>query len=165
MMGWLAQQNTARTSLRRPCSRLLGRTSLRFRTRSSSTGLALGKQTMATMAPTPDMVTAKSTGTAEASRYDNSPGHAVQHVPEHARRPVHHAGTGLSQAPPSGGPQGGLATLFNNPTYGTIFSTFSPLRLFTPVDSNVTEALVLRARIQWNCASKGQRLRRGLHGR
>jgi hypothetical protein len=50
-------------------------------------------------------------------------------------------GTGLSQAPPSGGPQGGLATLFNNPTYGTIFSTFSPLRLFTPVDSNITEAL------------------------
>ena len=50
-------------------------------------------------------------------------------------------GTGLSQAPPSGGPQGGLATLFNNPTYGTIFSTFSPKRLFTPVDSNVTEGL------------------------
>jgi hypothetical protein len=49
-------------------------------------------------------------------------------------------GTGLSQAPPSGGPQGGLATLFNNPTYGTIFSTFSPLRLFTPVGSNITEA-------------------------
>ena len=50
-------------------------------------------------------------------------------------------GTGLSQAPPSGGPQGGLATLFNNPTYGSIFSTFSPKRLFTPVDSNVTEGL------------------------
>ena len=49
-------------------------------------------------------------------------------------------GTGLSQAPPSGGAQGGLATLFNNPTYGSIFSTFSPKRLFTPVDSNVTEA-------------------------
>ena len=49
-------------------------------------------------------------------------------------------GTGLSQAPPSGGVQGGLATLFNNPTYGTTFSTFSPKRLFTPVDSNVTEA-------------------------
>src|SRR4026208_36416 len=32
-------------------------------------------------------------------------------------------GTGLSQAPPSGGPQGGLATLLNNPTYGDIFST------------------------------------------
>jgi hypothetical protein len=44
-------------------------------------------------------------------------------------------------APPSGGPQGGLATLFNNPSYGTIFSTFSPLRLFTPVGSNITEAL------------------------
>jgi hypothetical protein len=50
-------------------------------------------------------------------------------------------GTGLSQAPPSGGAQGGLAVLFNNPTYGTIFSTFSPQRLFTPVGSNITEAL------------------------
>jgi hypothetical protein len=50
-------------------------------------------------------------------------------------------GTGLSQAPPSGGPQGGLAALFNNSTYGTIFQTFSPLRLFTPVGSNITEAL------------------------
>ena len=50
-------------------------------------------------------------------------------------------GKGLSPAPPSGGPQDGLAGLFNNPTYGDIFSTFSPLRLFTPVDSNITEAL------------------------
>src|SRR6266571_791352 len=48
-------------------------------------------------------------------------------------------GTGLSQAPPSGGPQGGLAVLFNNPTYANIFSTFSPLRLFTPVGSRITE--------------------------
>src|SRR6266536_474915 len=50
-------------------------------------------------------------------------------------------GIGLSQAPPSGGPQGGLAALFNNPTYGTIFRTFSPLRLFTPVGSNITNTL------------------------
>jgi hypothetical protein len=50
-------------------------------------------------------------------------------------------GTGLSQAPPSGGPQGGLATLFNNPSYAATFSTFSPLRLFTPVDSNITDGL------------------------
>ena len=50
-------------------------------------------------------------------------------------------GIGLSQAPPSGGAQGGLAVLFNNPTYATIFSTFSPLRLFTPVGSNKTEGL------------------------
>ncbi len=50
-------------------------------------------------------------------------------------------GVGLSQAPPSGGPQDGLAGLFTNPTYGTTFSTFSPLRLFTPVGSNITEAL------------------------
>jgi hypothetical protein len=50
-------------------------------------------------------------------------------------------GTGLSQAPPSGGLQGGLAVLFNNPSYGNIFSTFSSPRLFTPVGSNITEAL------------------------
>jgi len=49
-------------------------------------------------------------------------------------------GVGLSQAPPSGGPQGGLVGLFNNPTYATIFTAFSPLRLFTPVGSNITEA-------------------------
>jgi hypothetical protein len=50
-------------------------------------------------------------------------------------------GVGLTQGPPSGGVQGGLAALFNNPTYATIFSTFSPSRLFTPVGSNITEAL------------------------
>jgi hypothetical protein len=49
-------------------------------------------------------------------------------------------GQGLSQAPPSGGLQGGLAELFRNPTYGSSFSTFSPLRLFTPVGSNLTDA-------------------------
>jgi hypothetical protein len=46
-------------------------------------------------------------------------------------------GIGLSQAPVSGGPQGGLAVLFGNPTYAKIFRTFSP---FTPVGSNVTNA-------------------------
>lgn len=50
-------------------------------------------------------------------------------------------GQGLSQAPPSGGPQGGLVGLFNNQSYGTEFSTFSPLRLFTPVGSNITNAV------------------------
>jgi hypothetical protein len=49
-------------------------------------------------------------------------------------------GVGLSQAPASGGPQGGLVVLFGNPSYGQIFKTFSPSRLFTPVKSNVTEA-------------------------
>ena len=43
-------------------------------------------------------------------------------------------GEGLSQAAPSG-----LPVLFNNPTYATIFTTFSPSRLFTPVGSNVTD--------------------------
>src|SRR5262245_23612872 len=49
-------------------------------------------------------------------------------------------GIGLTQAPASGGPQGGLAVLFNNPSYGTIFKPFSNMRLFTPVGSNITEA-------------------------
>ena len=50
-------------------------------------------------------------------------------------------GIGLSQAPPSGGAQGGLAVLFNNPSYATTFRPFSNFRLFTPVGSNITEAL------------------------
>ncbi len=36
-------------------------------------------------------------------------------------------GLGLSQAPPSGGPQGGLAVLFNNPTYAKIFTDLQPV--------------------------------------
>jgi hypothetical protein len=49
-------------------------------------------------------------------------------------------GLGLSQAPPAGGLQGGLAVLFGNPNYAKIFRTFSRSRLFTPVGSNITEA-------------------------
>jgi hypothetical protein len=49
-------------------------------------------------------------------------------------------GAGLTQAPPAGGPQGGLAELFDNPSYATAFGAFSPLRLFASVDSNVTDA-------------------------
>ena len=50
-------------------------------------------------------------------------------------------GRGLSQAPPAGGPQGGLAELFDNPSYADAFTVFSPFRLFTSVDSNVTDAV------------------------
>ena len=42
-------------------------------------------------------------------------------------------GSGFVQAPVEG-----LATTFGNPTYTTIFRAFSPVRLFSPVDSNVT---------------------------
>src|ERR1044071_4801196 len=48
-------------------------------------------------------------------------------------------GIGLSQAPPSGGPQGGLVSLFGNTTYATAFRPFSNARLFTPVGSNITD--------------------------
>jgi len=49
-------------------------------------------------------------------------------------------GLGLSQAPAAGGPQGGLAVLFGNPTYASTFRAFSQSRLFTPVGSNITIA-------------------------
>jgi hypothetical protein len=44
-------------------------------------------------------------------------------------------GSGFVQAPTAG-----LATTFGNPTYETIFQAFSPVRLFSPIDSNVTRA-------------------------
>jgi hypothetical protein len=44
-------------------------------------------------------------------------------------------GTGFVQAPLAG-----LAETFHNDTYLTIFQPFSPQRLFSPIDSNVTEA-------------------------
>jgi hypothetical protein len=44
-------------------------------------------------------------------------------------------GSGFVQAPVEG-----LATTFGNPSYATIFRPFSPVRLFSPVDSNVTDA-------------------------
>ena len=43
-------------------------------------------------------------------------------------------GTGFVQAPPSG-----LATFFSNPTYGTIFQTFSTARLFAVEGSNIMD--------------------------
>jgi hypothetical protein len=43
-------------------------------------------------------------------------------------------GSGFLQAPPSG-----LADTFGNSSYATIFHAFSPLRLFSPIGSNVTE--------------------------
>ncbi len=43
-------------------------------------------------------------------------------------------GTGFVQAPVTG-----LATTFGNPTYSSIFQTFSPVRLFSPIGSNITD--------------------------
>ena len=54
-------------------------------------------------------------------------------------------GIGLSQAPPSGGPQGGLVSLFGNATYANEFKAFSTPRLFTPVGSNITDTFFFTA--------------------
>jgi hypothetical protein len=43
-------------------------------------------------------------------------------------------GTGFVQAPTSG-----LAETFDNPSYETIFQAFSPVRLFSPIGSNITD--------------------------
>ena len=52
-------------------------------------------------------------------------------------------GTGFVQAPaaadPAQFPPGGLAGLFNNPAYGTIFTAFSDSRLFSAIGSNITD--------------------------
>ena len=52
-------------------------------------------------------------------------------------------GTGFVQAPavadPIQFPPGGLAGLFDNPTYGTIFTAFSDSRLFSAIGSNITD--------------------------
>jgi hypothetical protein len=52
-------------------------------------------------------------------------------------------GTGFVQAPASADPvqfpPGGLAGLFNNPTYGNIFTPFSDSRLFSAIGSNITD--------------------------
>lgn len=44
-------------------------------------------------------------------------------------------GSGFVQAPVEG-----MATTFANPTYASIFQAFSPVRLFSPVGRNVTDA-------------------------
>ena len=54
-------------------------------------------------------------------------------------------GLGLSQAPVTGGPQNGLVGLFGNPTYATAFKAFTPLRVFTPVGSNITDTVFFAA--------------------
>jgi hypothetical protein len=48
-------------------------------------------------------------------------------------------GTGFIQAPPSGGPQGGFETFFGNLTLDDSFGVFSPLRIFSPTGSNITD--------------------------
>jgi hypothetical protein len=52
-------------------------------------------------------------------------------------------GTGFVQAPPAADPAlfppGGLAGVFSNPTYGTIFRTFSQSRLFSAIGGKTTD--------------------------
>ena len=52
-------------------------------------------------------------------------------------------GTGFVQAPPAADPTlfppGGLAGVFSNPTYGTIFQAFTPARLFSAIGGRITD--------------------------
>jgi hypothetical protein len=54
------------------------------------------------------------------------------------------SGSGFLQAPPGPfdqalAPDGGFVTAFGNPDLGNSFGVFSPLRLFSPVGSNITD--------------------------
>ena len=62
-------------------------------------------------------------------------GNAVHRLPGDPRRPLHHTGDGFRASPTL---RPGWTT-FHNPTYETIFQPFSPVRLFSPIESNVTE--------------------------
>ena len=61
-------------------------------------------------------------------------------------------GTGLSQAPPSGGPQGGLAGLFDNPTYGRHLQHLQPVAPVHPGRQQHHRGVVLHPRHQWGAS-------------
>ena len=60
-------------------------------------------------------------------------------------------GLGLSQAPPSGGPEGGLAVLFGNPTYGNIFKAFSRVAFVHTCGEQHYRSILLHTGYQWHC--------------
>ena len=60
-------------------------------------------------------------------------------------------GLGLSQAPPSGGPQGGLAVLFGNPTYGQTFRAFSRIAVVHACGEQHYRSVLLHTGYQWHC--------------
>jgi len=69
----------------------------------------------------------------------HSPGNAVQHVLEQPWRPVHHTGNRSFTGARISGPKA-ASQRSSQSAYDTIFSA-QPVRLFTPVGSNITEAL------------------------
>ena len=89
-----AQGKKFRSWFHRRYSRRPGQPPTRFRARSMRSALLWETPTTPITQDRSQAVAARSTGTA-AARVDNtdhSPGNAVQRVPEHPRRPVHHAG-------------------------------------------------------------------------
>ena len=74
-------------------------------------------------------------------------------------------GIGLSQAPPAGGPQGGLAVLFNNPDLCQDLQGVQPVAVVHSGGKQRHRRFLLRTRYRRCCDSNGNRLRRGLHRR
>ena len=68
---------------------------------------------------------------------DHPRGDALHRLPEHPGRNITTPGTGFAQATPAGIANDLVA--FTNPNYATSFAAFSPLRLFTPIGSNITD--------------------------
>ena len=67
-------------------------------------------------------------------------------------------GAGLSQATPAG-----LATLFKNPDYLTIFNTFSRSAPVHPGRQQYNRGFVLRTRYRWRYSCNGHWFRRSFH--
>ena len=72
-------------------------------------------------------------------------------------------GLGLSQAPPSGGPQGGLAVLFGNPNLCHNLQGIQRVAVVHSCGEQHYRSLLLHTGYQWHCPGNSQRLRRGVH--
>ncbi len=119
-----------RRCTRSSSSRQPGRMRRRFRARSTRSAPLWGTPTTATPRGRSPAVAARSTGTAGTPTRPR-PRRRLRPTPFDVFQNTRGAtfttpGTGLSQGPPSGGGDGGFATLFNNATYGDIFTAFSP---------------------------------------
>jgi hypothetical protein len=74
-------------------------------------------------------------------------------------------GTGLSQAPPFGRTPGRPGYALQQSDLRHHLQYLQPFAAVHPSGQQHHRGAVLRTWLQWNCAGKGQWLRRGLHGR
>ncbi len=86
---------------------------------------------------------------------DDSPGHAVQHLPERARRPVHHTGDGPLAGSPIGRAPGRPGHALQQSDLRHDLQHLQPLAPVHPGGQQHHRGAVLRARLQWERAGNG----------